>query len=283
MSYKINKLITTAQNFYLSTKGNLLSNKIDAYWWSDIKNFGDLLTPFLLKKYNLTPIKKDENSSHLFSTGSILQRAPESFSGTILGSGLIEPSKRRFPNAKVLSVRGPLTRDFIGADKDVSLGDPGLLVSRFVEKPDPSFQVGVVPHYKDKEHPKIKEIIKFFGKDALLIDVCRKPKDVINDIAKCSVIISSSLHGLIVGHSFCLPCVWLRLGNIPGTDFKYQDYFASVGFSQAPFFSSDIKSITDLKNSATAPQPDIIREKILETHFLFEAFSRSVLNSTNRP
>ena len=122
------------KRFSDSTKGRLLGNKICAFWYSDIVNYGDLITPALFKSYNFTPVLVPPFQAQVFCAGSILQFAPEHYSGHILGSGLIEDVTRRFNNAKIWTVRGKLTRDRIRASSDVVLGDPGLLASKLLTK-----------------------------------------------------------------------------------------------------------------------------------------------------
>jgi pyruvyltransferase len=58
-------------------------------------------------------------------------------------------------------------------------------------------------------------------------------KKVLDQISKCTYIISSSLHGIIVAEAFGVPARWLQ---IPGTEtaktqssLKYDDYYISTG------------------------------------------------------
>lgn len=50
------------------------------------------------------------------------------------------------------------------------------------------------------------------------------------EIVLCNLIISSSLHGLIVSDVYNIPNVWVEFaGAIGGDHFKYLDYFQFVG------------------------------------------------------
>ena len=64
-------------------------NLIHAYWYNKVTNFGDMITPLLLKKYGFTPVLTSMNKAQIVSTGSILQDLSEDYSGYIVGSGLI--------------------------------------------------------------------------------------------------------------------------------------------------------------------------------------------------
>jgi hypothetical protein len=62
------------------------------------------------------------------------------------------------------------------------------------------------------------------------IDIQSPVESVIDQVTSCEIIGSSSLHGLIVGHAFGIPAVWLNFGDLPSGDgSKFDDYFASVG------------------------------------------------------
>lgn len=53
-------------------------------------------------------------------------------------------------------------------------------------------------------------------------------KGVIDKIVQSRLIISSSLHGVILADAYGVPSVWYR-GLIESVDFKYKDYYASTG------------------------------------------------------
>lgn len=77
--------------------GLINGKRIRAYWWGAKKNFGDLITPALLRSYGYTPVYSKKNYAELLCTGSILDGVGPSFSGAVLGqvtssvSGIIEP------------------------------------------------------------------------------------------------------------------------------------------------------------------------------------------------
>jgi pyruvyltransferase len=170
--------------------GTLLGNKVSAYWYTDTVNFGDLLTPLLLRYYGLNPVHSSPERAEVVSTGSILEHVPEDYGGYILGSGLIFDRERLLDKATVLAVRGELTRERIGAPKGVPLGDPGLLVPKLLtQKPEKTHVLGLVPHLSDSTDPRITSIKNRCGKDVLVIEVRRRPTQVLNDIAACEYIL----------------------------------------------------------------------------------------------
>ncbi|MBM3437189.1 MAG: polysaccharide pyruvyl transferase family protein, partial [Bacteroidetes bacterium] len=173
---------------------NFKHNAVKAYWYDSDINFGDLLAPTLLKKYGLFPILAEKSESDIISVGSVLDSVPLDFSGYIIGSGLLHDHKRKFSKAKILAVRGKLTRERIGAPISTVLGDPGLLSDKLISRKEKSILIGIVPHYLDKCNQAIKNINHNFSKDTRIINVQRNPKDVISEIERCSYVISSSLH-----------------------------------------------------------------------------------------
>ncbi len=219
-------------------KGKIKGNSIYAFW-GKYPNFGDQLTPLILKKYGFTPIYSSYNPSFCFakkaefiSAGTILGSTPTAFDGIILGSGL-DDEKKQFPYAKILGVRGRLTQKNLGLEnKDIILGDPGLLVSYFFPEAVPKkWLLGIIPHFVDKNDPIIDRWMQKFSPNANLIDVQGKPEIVINEIKMCENIISSSLHGLVVADSFGIPNVMFAIRkNIPKKlDYKYIDYYSALG------------------------------------------------------
>jgi hypothetical protein len=142
-------------------------------------------------------------------------------------------------NLKVCALRGRKTQEKLtsltGEQYDVPLADAGLLADLFVEPNIPKeFEVGVIPHLSQLEDPAFRKMLD--QESARLIDIRRSPKAVIDDIAKCECIISSSLHGLVFADSLHIPSLHV-LGSqaLYGGNFKFEDYYSSFGLEDRPY------------------------------------------------
>lgn len=244
-------------------KGTIQGNLISAYWFDKTPNFGDLLTPELLKFYGFTPINTSKKDAQLLLIGSILDQVPENFPGIILGSGLMYDQPKLFPKAKIVAVRGKLTKEKIGALDSVLLGDPGLLADRLISKRQKKiYRLGIVLHYVDQGDERIKKIYESFKREILIIDVRQKPKIVIRNIDKCEHIISSSLHGLITSDSLGIANAWINLSDrVLGKGFKFHDYASALNTLIEPNFVDGTESLTDLINLTHQVSSEIPRVK----------------------
>ena len=200
-------------------------------------NIGDSMVPWLINNVGGKEISysnpREVNGPHLFTIGSILQYADAN--SYIWGSGFIsEDSKVHSKPAKVNAVRGPLTakrlKGLTNQDCDVFC-DPALLTPRYIE---PTIElgttkIGLIPHYVDNDKLKASKI--FNHNSVKLCDVeTENIQQFINDICSCEVVISSSLHGIILAEAFGIPAVWAKFGNdVHGKDFKFYDYYLSTG------------------------------------------------------
>jgi pyruvyltransferase len=107
-----------------------------------------------------------------------------------------------FPKARVLALRGELSRQRVGATQNLALGDPGLLASKVMPRREQKkFTLGIVPHHLEKSNPVFGRLMRRLGHDVTLIDAQGKPQTVFASIDQCEHILSSSLHGLIVADS----------------------------------------------------------------------------------
>ena len=209
---------------------------IKGYWWREVANFGDALSPLLLKRFaylktEWAPISR----SKVASIGSILEHIPPLWDGYVLGSGrLFENSRLHLVqyksgiSSRILAVRGPLSAK--GIPGSFALGDPGLLADELVGCQEKKYDIGIVPHWQDEDLvPRFLRLMPA-GTTTKIIQPSSDPIRVLLDIGACKKIVTSSLHGMIVADGFGIP----RRSEIcprmlkDGGDFKFRDYSASI-------------------------------------------------------
>ncbi len=217
--------------------------KIYLYWFSlnrtDKKeNFGDLLSMYLIKHFSKRKIIYVKHPSmrrykyfikHYLTIGSILEVANKN--SIVWGSGIIRRNDS-IKRAKFLAVRGPITKkrlEELGYIIPEYMGDPSILLSDIykVNKSLPKYEIGVIPHYVDYDaiNDKLKNDSRFKVIDLITDSV----ETTIDLICKCKYVISSSLHGIIVPHTYGIPALWVRFSNkLGGDNVKFYDYFESV-------------------------------------------------------
>lgn len=204
---------------------------VKVYYWNNRPNFGDYLTPLIVKRFTRLPSEwtKPENSE-LVVVGSILEHLPEDWDGVIAGAGkLHERTKLKFPSAKILALRGPLTAK--GLKGDFVLADAGLLADELVSNQDKEHNLGIIPHWTDNVLEYDPRFTKYNPK---IIRIDKDPIEVIKEISSCKKIVSSSLHGIILADAFGIPRrieISPRMLSHPhqeGGLFKWLDYSASI-------------------------------------------------------
>lgn len=257
----------------------MFKNTIRLFWWNEKiiqgkskENYGDVLGKFLVEKISGKKVvfawpKKfsflDFFSPIYVTIGSIL--ANVNHKCIVWGSGIIN-REIKIKNAKFLAVRGPQTRKYLlglGYEVPEVYGDPALLLPRYFHpKVEKKYQYGIVPHYNDYQF-----VEKWFENrsDIHLIDMMTNDiESKTIEFLQCEKIISSSLHGIIIAHTYGIPAVWQKFSdNVFGDDIKYQDYMESV---QIPFYQSKIKSevFTDeemkslFNQYVTLPNPKVL-------------------------
>lgn len=213
--------------------------KIRIHFWrnKNYLNIGDEANKYLIEKLsNKKTVKvKDFNENFIVGIGSILQHQFSS-KAFFWGSGLISESMNFRGEGNIIGVRGPLTRKLLfkrNIERPV-LGDPALLLPIvFAKKSNKvEFDVGIIPHAEDYHYLK-KKLLESSEKrpNMLIIDVRTDDvEEFVSQILKCNCILSSSLHGLIISHAYNKPALWIKLSdNVIGKNFKFFDYFLSVG------------------------------------------------------
>lgn len=203
-----------------------MTQKLRLYHWNARPNFGDALSPLILKHFaGIDTQWSTPGTSDIISTGSIIEHLPAYYTGVIIGAGRLGngPNNLYSHTADILALRGPLTA--AGVRGDYALGDPGLLAPELVGPQDRIHPLGVLPHWTDTQLAA-----RFAQYHPFIIDPAWDPIRVIAAIGSCQKLATSSLHGIIVADSFGVP---RRLEPTPTPDvggtFKFRDYHESIG------------------------------------------------------
>lgn len=246
-----------------------------ARWYTgQANNFGDVLNPILLARISGKRVINARDAmvppwAPVYSAiGSII--GSEWNDGVVVwGSGLLSegrPLKGR--PREILAVRGPRTRDALqrrGLPCPHVFGDPALLLPRFFPiLPTNEFALGVIPHYVDRGSSSVRSLLAEEG--ALFIDILSGVHNVLNSIARCSMIASSSLHGLIVADAYGIPSAWVQFTEqiVGGTPFKFLDYFESVGKPKSvPLVLRGNPSLNQIIDRVSPPKVDLDLDRLL--------------------
>lgn len=222
---------------------------VKLFYCSGICNFGDELSPYIVEKITGRKVlSAGREEPALYAIGSLLNYDVLHGNNVVWGTGLISetsarilpklfPFKRNIPiliqrlekvsseKSLITAVRGRLTRDVLtkaGHDCPDVYGDPGILLST----------------------------------------PTRTVETIIAEICQCGKIISSSLHGLILAHTYGVPARWIQLKGRrlhQSQSFKFLDYFSGIGVQPpAPIvICPNLTNLSALRN-IEAPSVDIL-------------------------
>ncbi|WP_017327480.1 polysaccharide pyruvyl transferase family protein [Synechococcus sp. PCC 7336] len=273
---------------YLRTKSFMQAPVWNTVWsdhinflWYDTKNWGDALNPVLieqisgrkgrgfdinLKSESGGTYPGDVGDLHLL-VGSTLQHADANT--VVWGAGFTSNTCLFAEKPKqIYAVRGPLSAAHArsqGVSCPDIFGDPALLFPRYYHpKPRKQYSLGIIPHYLDSRDPKIE---RFRSRpDILVIDIKDPIEKVVDDLCKCDCVASSSLHGLIAADAYEIPSAWIKVSaKIPGNDFKFYDYFASLGLiGLEPIDLTEATTVFDLINGCNLREVTLDLDRLLD-------------------
>lgn len=244
-------------------------------YYARLNNMGDLLNEIIVErvmgfKVERCSVLTGEMSaigSHLGMYtyhGNPLMRAQQLINGKksphvdVWGTGFInyDDCKGHFFKRDMVfhAVRGELSRRAVermtGKGLDIPTGDAGILASHlFNERQEKRYSVGIIPHICDIDDPSVAALARSY-EDSVIINLRDEPVEVLRQIDRCEVILSSSLHGLIAADSFHIPNKHIVFSDRPkGDGFKFDDYYSGFGVFHMPW---------DLREKKA---PEIIRIK----------------------
>lgn len=230
----------------------------------DFGNYGDLLARYIVEKLSFKETAKYEggNSYHLCSVGSVLTRNKVCSNAIVWGSGFLSPQKqykifltkiRQFLRGKkgtpfYLAVRGAKSREILlkaGYNCPAIYGDPALIMPKLYHpKSVKKYQLGIILHWA---HKKFKDM--FEGIEGVKIIEIERSYSALNsfidDVLSCDMILSSSLHGLVISNAYKIPCVRLKIAKNPiatkeyKDDFKFEDYLSGLNLCKDDFSAAD--------------------------------------------
>lgn len=209
--------------------------KIILEYWKSKVNIGDALAPviyeYMMKRNGLSKDVSVSKRIHLMTVGSLIGLMP--FDAVIWGTGIhrVNIAKNLINNRKKISydiraIRGPVTKfvmDIAGYQCPDVFGDPAVLM-KLIYQPEnvkKEYDVSVIYHLFHKNSEK-KEGIHYI--DTQTDDY----NFFINEIIKSKLIISSSLHGIILAETYGIPAIFLSEG-MEEEIIKYFDWYYSTG------------------------------------------------------
>jgi len=266
------KIITPS--VWRNTLDVILGKKIIAYWWrgKNNKNWGDKINPLMVEALSdKKVIHVDDVFNFRFlkvyaNVGSIIHLLR--FKNVhIWGSGLIQDDlKVNIKTGNIHAVRGPLTREVLmkkGLHCPEVYGDPVLLLPEiYSPKCKKSIELCIIPHFVDQNDKEIKRLEMEGG---FIIDIFDDELELVKKVNRCKRIVSSSLHGLILADAYGIPSKWIKISDkIFGNDFKFKDYYASIGVhNEKPLVLSQELKLSDLKSSCRSKTMSINKNDLL--------------------
>lgn len=259
-------------------------------YWCDISNFGDALNPLIFEK--LAGIKitcSSYKDSYIVGIGSLLDSFLLSkhdrkficnpimvFSsgfgfqeGKVHNPDIILPEKLKRA-MKCYALRGNLTKSriekFQKVPKDCVIADGGLLASYLIDKSNikPKYDLGIVPHFADKED-KIFEKIQKEIPNSIILNPTEPVIDFLKHLCECKCVISTAMHPLIACDSLHIPNMWVRVSEKTTILYKFHDYYSAFGVQCEPFYLNKQEfsrnTLIDIQNNTLISYEKIEQKK----------------------
>lgn len=234
------------------------------------QNWGDKLNPVLCRMlsgmnvvhcYDIFPAV---GKPTYYVIGSSLERAQKR-RGVVWGAGFIDSAQgiRQAPE-RICALRGHHSRERLrelGIAAPATVGDPALLMPLLYtpRRLERRYCAGVIAHCYERDIDFARP--GALPEDFLSIDITGNIFDVIDQVAACDEILSSSLHGLVCAEAYGVPSTWIELSDRPAGDgFKYRDYYSAIGKRVAgPVV---VESAADWARLAGAAEAPVARDRL---------------------
>lgn len=232
------------------------------FYWCEIPNFGDALNPVIFAKLagmkirfapvdyalimgigslgdnllmdDTAPTPHCHSPMWLFSTGMGFEEGK-----FFHNPNVILPERLR-RNVRCYALRGKLTdarlAKMLGHPTGAVLGDGGLLVRYLIDadKIEKKFDLGIVPHFADKDSRVFSEIAKRIPNSRIL-DPTSRVDLFLCGLCECKAVISTAMHPLIACDALRIPNQWVRISEKTTSRYKFYDYYSVYGKHKEPF------------------------------------------------
>nr|WP_173420001.1 polysaccharide pyruvyl transferase family protein [Ensifer adhaerens] len=144
------------------------------------------------------------------------------------------------------AVRGKLSQAKVAPDDDIALGDPAILLPLMWPKMQARHRVTVIPHFATHQ-AFVDEFANCLPRHWSILNLLGDPETIANEISASDLVVSSSLHGLIVADAYGVPSCWMEPhGDIKGDGFKFADY--------SSFRGRDLVGPIDFRDFVASPE-----------------------------
>lgn len=208
----------------------------------------------------------------VMAIGSILCQG--NYHTKVWGSGFMNRDEK-FRGGIIYALRGKHSYNMLkaqGVDTDCRVfGDPAFLLPLFIAPScNKKYEVSIIPHFSEYDF-----FSKTYSGKYHVIDLSGNHiQRVVDEITASKVILSTSLHGIIVAHAYGIPALWIKKGNIETDGVKFYDYFSSVDikeydgfvFSEVLHDNGIIFNTFEKYQSSSLPRKDVsmIQKELLE-------------------
>lgn len=230
---------TFMRNSYSISGEKSLKNRINLEWWSKKVNVGDELAKviysYMLERRGLSPDHPTKKTIHLMTVGSLV--GMKNFDAVIWGSGVhvyanVQKliNNRKTVKLDIRAMRGPVTKSALEACgyncKKAVMGDPAILMPDIYmpENFEKKHKISLILHIKTKDIEEKKKMYNCISVET------RDYKKFINEIVQSELIISSSLHGIILAEMYGVPAVFMNENGLMDAEImKFKDWYFSTG------------------------------------------------------
>lgn len=229
------KLRLFRNNYSIGYKESV-KNRVNLEWWNVKENVGDVISgviyKWMLEQKNVDPDIPVKKTVHLMTVGSLIGMMP--YDAVIWGSGIhtilttnkIINNKNRV-KFDIRAVRGPVTKhilNFCGYNcENCCMGDPAVIMPLIYtpEESEKKYKYSIIRHLKNNDEPQ--------DSSAHYINVNTSDyKHFINEICASELVLSSSLHGIILAEVYGVPAVFVN-ENMDNELMKFYDWYFATG------------------------------------------------------